>query len=92
MVSQLCPGQSSKSKNKQRAITPKLGNAELWDFALHIYLPPKFLVDSLVVLVMSRTRKWDGGTSGQSGDYMSSILRSKKRTGLLNFLKQCYSN
>jgi hypothetical protein len=29
MISELCPGQLQKSKNKQRAITPELGKAEL---------------------------------------------------------------
>jgi hypothetical protein len=28
-ILELCPRQSSKSKNKQRAVTPKLGKAEL---------------------------------------------------------------
>jgi hypothetical protein len=32
LVSELCTKQSSKCKNEQRAITPKLGEAELWFF------------------------------------------------------------
>ena len=50
LVPELCPGQSSKCKNEQRAITPKLGNAELQFFCIalifnEIYLPTKCLVD-----------------------------------------------
>jgi hypothetical protein len=36
IVLELCPCQSSKSKNEQRAITPTLGKIKLWFFALHI--------------------------------------------------------
>jgi hypothetical protein len=46
---ELCPGQSFKYKNKQRAITPKLGKAELWFLWTapnEIYLPTKFHVDT----------------------------------------------
>jgi hypothetical protein len=50
IVLELCPGQSSKSKNEQRAITPKLENAELLflcteHLTYEIYLPKKFHVD-----------------------------------------------
>jgi len=43
------PGQSSKCKNEQKAITPKeLGKAQLCTALLlnEIYLPTKFLVDT----------------------------------------------
>jgi hypothetical protein len=56
------PGQSSKSKKKQRAITPKLGKAELWFFCtallLHkIYLHTKFHVNTPCRFkVMSQTK------------------------------------
>jgi hypothetical protein len=57
-----CPGQSSKCKNEQRAITPKLGKTELWFFSAafllnEIYLPTQFHVDiSYSFRVMSRTK------------------------------------
>jgi hypothetical protein len=35
MISELCPGQNSKCKNKQRAITPKLDQA-LFRFFMHL--------------------------------------------------------
>jgi hypothetical protein len=58
----LCPGQSSKCKNEQRAITPKLGKVELWFFCTalllnEIYQPTKFLVyTSCCFRVMSWTK------------------------------------
>jgi hypothetical protein len=50
IVLELCPEQSSKCKNEQRAITPKLGKTEICFFgnALlfnEIFLPTKFRVD-----------------------------------------------
>jgi hypothetical protein len=53
---------TSKSKNKQRAITPELGKAELWflctaHLPIEIYLPTKFHVDiSYSFTTMSWTR------------------------------------
>jgi hypothetical protein len=47
IVSELCPGQNSKFKYEQRAITPKIGKAELWctiHFPNEIYLPTKYLI------------------------------------------------
>jgi hypothetical protein len=49
-ISELCPGQSSKSKNKQRAMNRKLGKAKIQFFFIaclsnKIYLPTQFLVD-----------------------------------------------
>jgi hypothetical protein len=38
VVSELCHRQSSKCKNEQRAITPKLGRQSYGSFALHFYL------------------------------------------------------
>jgi hypothetical protein len=61
-VLELCPGQMSKSKYKQRAITSKQGKAELWFFRIALlpnetYLPTKFHVDiSYNFRVMSRTK------------------------------------
>jgi hypothetical protein len=72
IVSELCPGQSSKCKNEQRAPTSKLGKADLWFLynALllnEIYLHTKFHVDiSCCYKVMSRTRKTDGRTDGEN--------------------------
>jgi hypothetical protein len=50
MVLKLCPGQSSKCKNKLSAITPKSGKATLLFFCTalllkEIYLPTKLLAD-----------------------------------------------
>jgi hypothetical protein len=49
IVLELYPGQSSKYKNEQRAITPKLGKTELWFLCtVHLlnemYLPTKLHV------------------------------------------------
>jgi hypothetical protein len=61
-VSELCHRQSSKFKNEQRAITPKVGKAKLRFFytALlfnEINLPTKFHVDiSNGFRLMSRTK------------------------------------
>jgi hypothetical protein len=51
IVLELCPGQSSKGKNKQWAIIQKLGKVELWLLCTahllnEIYLPTKFHVDT----------------------------------------------
>jgi hypothetical protein len=62
MVSEPFPGQSSKCKNKERAITPKLGKAELQFLCTallsnEMYLPTKFHVDIFYSFrVMSRTK------------------------------------
>jgi hypothetical protein len=67
IVLELCPGQSSKCKNKQRGIIPKLGKAELWFLCTahlpnEIYQPTQFHVDtSCCFKVMSRTRKRTDG-------------------------------
>jgi hypothetical protein len=59
---ELCPGQSSKYTNKQRAIIQTLGNAELRflcsaNLLNKIYLPTRFYVDiSYSLSVMSRTK------------------------------------
>jgi hypothetical protein len=66
---EFCPGQSSKCKNKQRAIIQKLGTAELRflctaNLLNEIYLSAKFHVDnsyslrvnSYILRVMSRTK------------------------------------
>jgi RsiW-degrading membrane proteinase PrsW (M82 family) len=55
IVLELCSGQSSKRKNKQRAIIWKFVKTELWFFcnALllnEIYLPQNFMLISLIVL------------------------------------------
>jgi hypothetical protein len=61
-VSELCPGQNSKCKNEQRAITPKLDKAVFRFFSIavlsnEIYLPTKFHVDiSNSFRVMPRTK------------------------------------
>jgi hypothetical protein len=66
IVLELCPGQSSKCKNKQKAIILKLGKVELLFFCTahllnEIYLPTKFYVDiSCCFKVMSWTRIADG--------------------------------
>jgi hypothetical protein len=54
IVLELFTGQSSKCKNKQRAIIQKLGKAELWSFSNahllnEIYLQ-SFMLISLIVL------------------------------------------
>ena len=79
-VLELCPRQSSNNKNKQRAITPKLGNAELFlcTALLHneIYLPTKFLVEtSCSFKVMSQTRcgRMDGHTTIQRVYFRMSV-------------------
>jgi hypothetical protein len=51
IVLELCPRQSSKCKNKQRAIIQKLGKADLWFLCTahllnEIYLHTKFHVDT----------------------------------------------
>jgi len=62
VVLELCPGQSSKCKNEQRATTPKLGKAELWFRCTtlllnEIYQPTKCLVDTSCSFIrMSRKR------------------------------------
>jgi hypothetical protein len=73
IVLELCPGQSSKGENEQRAITPKLGKkSELWFFynshlLNEIYLPTKFHVDtSCCFKVMFRTRIADGHPSNDT--------------------------
>jgi hypothetical protein len=59
---ELCPGQSSKCKNKQMGIIQKLDKAELRLLSTahllnEIYLPIKFYVDtSYTFRVMSRTK------------------------------------
>jgi hypothetical protein len=59
---ELCPGQSSKCKNKQRVIIQKIGMAELRFLCTahllnEIYLPTKFHVDNYYSFrVMSRTK------------------------------------
>ena len=72
---------SSKCKNeKKKAITSKLGKAELRFLCTalllnEIYLPTKFLVEtSCSFRVMSWTRcgQTDGHTDGRSGDYIFS--------------------
>jgi hypothetical protein len=55
IVLELCPGQSSKSTNKQRAIIQAIGKAELRFLCTahllnEIYLPTKFHVVPLIVL------------------------------------------
>jgi hypothetical protein len=55
VVSQLCPGQSSKCTNAQMTITPKLGKAELWFFCTalqfnEIYLSAKCHNDRYLLL------------------------------------------
>ena len=69
VVLDLCSGQCSKCKNEQRAISPKLGNAE-WCFLctvlLHneIYLPSKSIVDTSCSLNDVLDKMWsDGQTS-----------------------------
>jgi hypothetical protein len=54
IILKLCSGQSSKCKNEQRIITPKLGMAELRflntaQLPIEIYLPTKFMFISLIV-------------------------------------------
>jgi hypothetical protein len=62
IVLELCPAQSSKSTNKQRAIIQNLGKEELRFLCTaillnEIYLPTKFHVDtSYSFRVMSRTK------------------------------------
>jgi hypothetical protein len=74
IVLELCPGQSSKCKNKQRAIIHKLGKTELWFLSTahllnEIYLPTRFHVDtSCCFKVMSRKRKADGRTAVLIGE------------------------
>jgi hypothetical protein len=51
VVSELCPGQCSKCKNEQKAITPKLSKAEFRFFCTallfnEINLPTPFVVDT----------------------------------------------
>jgi hypothetical protein len=61
MVSELCPGQSSKCKNEQRTITTKFGMAEFKflctaHLPIEVSLPTKFDVDiSCSFRVISRT-------------------------------------
>jgi hypothetical protein len=52
IVLELCPRQSSKCKNKQRAKIQKLGKEDLCTAYLFnkIYLPTKFHVNPLIVL------------------------------------------
>jgi hypothetical protein len=55
-VPELFPGQSSKCKHEQKAMTSKLGKVELCFFCLllnEIYLPKRFLVR---FRVLSRTK------------------------------------
>jgi hypothetical protein len=62
IILELCPGQFSKFKNEQKAITPTLCKAELrfvctTHLHIEIYLPTKFHVDiSYSFTVMCRTR------------------------------------
>jgi hypothetical protein len=83
IVLEICPGQSSKCKNKQRAIIQKLGKTELrFLYTAHllneIYLPTKFYVETFCCFkVMSRTRKAGGQTDGQGGDYMLPQISSE---------------
>jgi hypothetical protein len=72
IVLELCAGQSSKCKNKQRAMIQKLGQAELRFLRTahllnEIYPSTKFHVDtSCCFKIMSRTRKADGRTDGRT--------------------------
>jgi hypothetical protein len=73
IVLELCPGQSSKCKNEQRAITPKLDKTELWFFCTalpvnEIYLPTKIHVNiSYSLKLMSQTKfKWLECTKGNN--------------------------
>jgi hypothetical protein len=49
-VSEICPRQSSKCTNEQRAITPKLSKAELCVFALHFYLMRSIYLQSFMLI------------------------------------------
>jgi len=53
VVSELCPGQRSKCKNEQRAITPKLGKAELW-FLITALLLNKIYLPSFLLIIVSK--------------------------------------
>jgi hypothetical protein len=61
IILELCPGQSSKSKNKRKTVTPKLGKEELRllpsaHLPSEIYQPTQFHIDiSYTFRVMSRT-------------------------------------
>jgi hypothetical protein len=67
---ELCPGQSSKCKNKQRGIIQKIGKAELRFLCTahllnEIYLPTKFHVDTSCCYVPDKKRgQTDGRTDG----------------------------
>jgi hypothetical protein len=50
LVLELCPGQGSKCKNKQRAITPKLGKAELRSYEMHTYLMISIYLQSFMLI------------------------------------------
>jgi hypothetical protein len=72
IVLELCPVQSSKCKNEQRAITPKFGKTALWFFCTalllnEICLPTKVNVDtSCCFKVIFRTKIADGRRDGRT--------------------------
>jgi hypothetical protein len=78
IVSELCPGQSSKGKNEQRAITQKLGKAELGflntaHLPNNIYLPTKFHDDTSCCYSYVPDKESEQ-MDRQSGDYLLTLL------------------
>jgi len=71
VVSELCPGQSSKCKNEQKAIIPELGKADLWFLCTalplnDIYLPTTFLVDTFCSFRVISRKAWWGWMDRQT--------------------------
>jgi hypothetical protein len=52
MVSELCPGQSSKCKNEQRAKTTKFGKRSSISCALHIYPLRSIYLQSFMLIFL----------------------------------------